>query len=707
MFFTPLLQGGALLNNNSAAIPKIDAVSSNVIVGVGAVGSASWTHTPVGNPSAVVVFTYNTDYATTGVTYGGKKLNLVAICSASNSTFAGSNGYCYVSNTALPTGPQTVAVTFAAGTSGSIGTAITLTDTPSTNPIRSFSISPTPNPNAGGLGEIYLDIPRSDLGICAAGFRNLSNASLSPTDGSIVDFTTTAGRTATFVHKSGPHKKFNFSTGSTSGYSMLALSVQPASYTPIIPQVDQISSFTVSPANTTTHSWTHTPINKPSAVVVYTHNQDFATTNVSYGGIALNLITSKSNNNTNSQTGLCWASNTALPTGPQEITVTASNSYAGGGKGAVAYTLFNSSVTNPVRSFASNTSPVTVNAGTVYLDVPAGDLGICGVGFINAAGANINPTDEKIKDIQISPGSVYSSYTHAAGPQKSFNFTRTAGTFGYAMIAVSIQPAESVLATRLANTGNYFVNGYFDEVSKKISSVDSSSIVYSSEFDETSFGKLVFLESQSTTSASMNVTYEGGETVFVGLFNRNTGNTGNFVTDGTNTYNFVNSGGLNFQSFLYKADNVARGTFTISRGFGSISLFKYRGISPGPAQANTGGQVTNGGASTTTLASLTPTSQPAVYIAFIGQQNQQTLTPTGSTGFITRRGQPILSNGVLIEKEVTSLSPIAAVINSAPYEFQDYVAGIFSLAPTTFARRIANTGNTYITGSFDEYTKIS
>lgn len=264
------------------------------------------------------------------------------------------------------------------------------------------------------------------------------------------------------------------------------------------------------------------------------------------------------------------------------------------------------------------------------------------------------------------------------------------------------------LVTRLTSTGDYFVNGQLDEISKSIASTDSSGNLYSSQFDEVIYSSnLNFLESQSTTASSMSVTYQGGETVFVGLFNRSAGNTGNFVTDGTNTYNFVNSGGLNYQSFLYKADNVARGTFTVSRGFGDMSLFKYAGIAPGPAQANTGGQVTNGGASTSTLASLTPTSQPAVYIAFIGQQNTQTLTPTGGTGFITRRGQPTLSNGVLIEKEVTSLSPIAAVINSQPFEWQDYVAGIFSLAPKNIARRIVNTGNTYISGIFDEYTKIT
>lgn len=477
-------------------------------------------------------------------------------------------------------------------------------------------------------------------------------------------------------------------------------------YTSIVPQVDVISYFSTTEAGIP-NTWTHNPIQKPSAVIVFTHNQDFFTTNVSYGGIRLNLIKSKSNNDLGlaSQTGYCWASNTALPPGPQVVSVTYTGSYNGGGKAAVAYTIFNSSVANPVRSFASNSSTQGINAGRVYLDVPAGDLGICGVGFGNIP--PVTSSDGKPLDLEIQTGSVHSAYNHAAGPQSSFSYSLPYGTNGYAMIGVSIQPAESVLATRLANTGNYFVNGYFDEVSKKISSVDSSSIVYSSEFDEVSYGKLIFLGSQSTTSASMNVTYEGGETVFVGLFNRNSGNTGNFVTDGTNTYNFVNSGGSTYQSFLYKADNVARGTFTVSRGFGSMSLFKYIGIAPGPAQANTGGQVTNGGSSTTTLASLTPTSQPAVYIAFIGQQNTQTLTPTGGTGFITRRGQPILSDGVLIEKEVTSLSSIAAVINSQPFEWQDYVAAIFSLTPTTFARRIANTGNTYITGSFDEYTKIS
>ena len=40
---------------------------------------------------------------------------------------------------------------------------------------------------------------------------------------------------------------------------------------------------------------------------------------------------------------------------------------------------------------------------------------------------------------------------------------------------------------RLSNTGNYFVNGYLDEVSKSISSLDSNYILYAPLFDEVTF----------------------------------------------------------------------------------------------------------------------------------------------------------------------------------------------------------------------------
>jgi hypothetical protein len=260
-------------------------------------------------------------------------------------------------------------------------------------------------------------------------------------------------------------------------------------YTSIIPQIDVISNSSVLASGTL--SWTHTPTQKPSAVVVFTHNQDFFTTSVTYGGVALTLIKSRSGSDSGlaSQTGYCWSSNTALPAGPQTIIVSYTGAAGGSWGHAIAYTLFNSSTTSPVRSATSNLASSSVNAGQIYLDVPAGDLGICGAGFLNTSGAAINPTDGKIKDLQLGVGtSSQSAYIHAAGPQSSFSVARSFGTGqDFAMIAASIQPAESVLATRLSNTGTYFVNGYMDEVSKKISSVDSSSILYSSEFDEVTF----------------------------------------------------------------------------------------------------------------------------------------------------------------------------------------------------------------------------
>jgi hypothetical protein len=101
-----------------------------------------------------------------------------------------------------------------------------------------------------------------------------------------------------------------------------------------------------------------------------------------------------------------------------------------------------------------------------------------------------------------------------------------------------------------------------------------------------------------------------------------------------------------------------------------------------------------------------------VYIAFSAvpapNANAETTYPQSGLELRAARGTDNnLAYSMFMDSPVTSLSPIVKTIKIPVFYQASSVAGIFSLVPTTFARRIANTGNTYITGSFDEYTKIS
>jgi hypothetical protein len=91
--------------------------------------SFSWTHTPVGDPAAVVVYVMNraATFPYASVFYGA--LELVAVPGGSAVDTGGENGSCraYFAGSGIPTGAQTVAVNESAGMTFCWAAAFTLT----------------------------------------------------------------------------------------------------------------------------------------------------------------------------------------------------------------------------------------------------------------------------------------------------------------------------------------------------------------------------------------------------------------------------------------------------------------------------------------------------------------------------------------------------------------------------------------------------
>jgi len=168
-----------------------DAGSS---VGFEASSSASWTHTPVGTPTAVFVFVSWTGYPTnpstvSGVTYGGQAMTAVPSSQANNDTFQGTTyrgsvqGF-YLNNP--PSGPQTVAVTFSSASYGRAG-ATTVTGPVATTPYG------TPATASGSNS-----LPSATVGSSTAGNLVLGAFVSDYTTGGI-----TAGRTLSWSGVSG------------------------------------------------------------------------------------------------------------------------------------------------------------------------------------------------------------------------------------------------------------------------------------------------------------------------------------------------------------------------------------------------------------------------------------------------------------------------------------------------------------------------
>jgi hypothetical protein len=96
--------------------------------------SFSWTHTPVGTPAGVLVFTFSqtASQICTAVTYGG--VSMAAVSGGAAVDTAGETGACkaWFLNNSIPTGAQTVAVTRNNTADEAYAIAITVTSSGST-----------------------------------------------------------------------------------------------------------------------------------------------------------------------------------------------------------------------------------------------------------------------------------------------------------------------------------------------------------------------------------------------------------------------------------------------------------------------------------------------------------------------------------------------------------------------------------------------
>lgn len=325
------------------------------------------------------------------------------------------------------------------------------------------------------------------------------------------------------------------------------------------------------------------------------------------------------------------------------------------------------------------------------------------------------------------------------------------------------------LATRLTNTGDYFVNGYLDEVSKNISSVDSSSILYASEFDEVTFKKYYFelpLLANKITQPQYATKIDWSNPITKGLVICTHAGTnftelvsGNFSTI-TSAKQTATKNGKAFSniSSTFSIDTKVTTSFpdpvtwvcgitpnTTGGGNGLGRIFDKRStgnatqvellyfnasLAPefnrGPSSNQQTVRATNvltAGVYTVvavTSATFTGTNN-AIYYNGVNQSLVGGANSGGTGAIPTNAASYVLGNRTddnarnfdgkisFAYRWNRVLSPAEiASISTNPYQiFKSSNQSVYISRNKNLARRIANTGNTYITGSFDEYTKIS
>jgi hypothetical protein len=323
---------------------------------------------------------------------------------------------------------------------------------------------------------------------------------------------------------------------------------------------------------------------------------------------------------------------------------------------------------------------------------------------------------------------------------------------------------EYRLATRLTNTGDYFVNGYLDEVSKNISSVDSSSILYASEFDEVTFKKYYFelpLLANKITQPQYATKIDWSNPITKGLVICTHAGTnftelvsGNFSTI-TSAKQTATKNGKAFSNISsnFSIDTKVTTSFpdpvtwvcgitpnsTGGGGFGRIfdkrsagngtqvELLYFnttlapefnRGTSQQTVRATTALTANVYTVVAVTSATFTGTNN-AVYYNGVNQllafnSGGTVAIPTNAASYVlgNRTDDSLRNfdgkisfayrwNRVLSPAEIASIS-------ANPYQiFKSSNQSVYISRNKNLARSIASTGNTYITGSFDEYTKIS
>lgn len=193
-------------------------------------GTISWTHTPVGTPSGVLVFVIREDTDASlaeddivSVTYGGTALTAVSGGFAIDSS--GEPGYCkaFFLGSSVPTGAQTVIVV--ATTGGHIAGAITVTsvgDTAATGVVllQGDGTLSEQSVNDGSPGSPSMRYAAGFSGLNSPPSVGANSTSLlsndNGTDGQVICRETTAGQGA---------RSIGFSSGSTDDRAFVHLAV--------------------------------------------------------------------------------------------------------------------------------------------------------------------------------------------------------------------------------------------------------------------------------------------------------------------------------------------------------------------------------------------------------------------------------------------------------------------------------------------------
>ena len=185
------------------------------------------------------------------------------------------------------------------------------------------------------------------------------------------------------------------------------------------------------------------------------------------------------------------------------------------------------------------------------------------------------------------------------------------------------------------------------------------------------------------------VTYVGGETAFVCVEIESGTASDLAISDGTNTYSLIAGPivavGTNNGAAIFKADNVAAGSFTVAGtvtgGAGgsavrSLTIATYAGLAAGPVQSSSTRVIDASVAPPDNVlsAAVTPTAAPALLIAFNTKQNANaTITSNDAgTGFTRRSSFTGGTYGTcLIDREVASTSVTGAVF-SVDWNYENF-----------------------------------
>lgn len=157
-----------------------DAVGGNT--GTGGIATLSWTHTPIGTPTAIIVLT---GQDATGVTVSGVTYNGVAMTSARTAVTSGDSELTGWMTTATPsTGAQTVVVTYSANAERAVGHSFSVTGSDATDPVGNTGVSTT----AAQAVSASVTVASGALGIGFCYTANVQGGSMTEND------TATTGR---------------------------------------------------------------------------------------------------------------------------------------------------------------------------------------------------------------------------------------------------------------------------------------------------------------------------------------------------------------------------------------------------------------------------------------------------------------------------------------------------------------------------------